>query len=86
MRITFWNLSTNEAMYLKNPKTHNAGIAFNKSFMALLEKRDGRNYLSLYHFPSLNLLISHDLRDLSDPADIHWVLENGMIFVWESAC
>lgn len=49
MRITFWNLGTQEAVYLRNPKSHNKGIAFHKNFMALLEKREGKNYLSMYH-------------------------------------
>lgn len=47
MRITFWNLKTMEAVYIKNPKRHDRGLQFNKSFMALLETRDNKNYLSL---------------------------------------
>jgi len=43
MRITFWDLSTNTAIYLKSPKMHDRGIAFNKNFMAILEKREGKN-------------------------------------------
>lgn len=53
--------------------------------MALLEKREGKDWLSIYHYPSLNMLISHNLTEIHDSDDIHWNQENGMITVWESA-
>jgi len=54
--------------------------------MALLEKRDGKEWVSIYHYPSLNLLVSHALGDLQDADDLEWNEDNGIITVWETSC
>jgi len=53
--------------------------------MALLEKRDGKDWVSIYQYPSLNLIISHNLTDLTDAENIEWNLQTGIMNIWDSS-
>jgi len=84
--MTFWDLNAAQGVYIKNPKFHDRGIQFLENFVALLERRDGKDWISIYHFPSINLLVSHNLNDLNDVDDISWNKYSGVIFAYESSC
>ncbi|XP_062821694.1 WD repeat-containing protein WRAP73 isoform X2 [Anolis carolinensis] len=82
LRITVWSLCTKSVSYIKYPKACQQGIAFTKDgrYMALAERRDCKDYVSLFVCSDWQLLrykvllYSLDGRLLSTYSAYNWSL------------
>lgn len=71
-------------LIIKGPKYPDKGCSFTKDeqFMALLEKRDTKDALSVYSCIKWKLLNVIAL-ETNDASDLLWSYDNTMILVWD---
>ncbi|XP_060614719.2 WD repeat-containing protein WRAP73 [Anolis sagrei] len=85
LRITVWSLCTKSVSYIKYPKDCQQGIAFTKNgrYMALAERRDCKDYISLFVCSDWQLL-RHFETETQDMAGIEWAPNGCVLAVWDS--
>ena len=86
LRLTVWSLVDKSASYIRNPKfAGDKGLCFSSDgkFMALAERRDGKDYIGIYYCGNWSLM-HHFQVDTFDLADIAWSKDNTSIIVWDS--
>lgn len=85
LRITVWSLCTKSVSYIKYPKVCQQGVAFTRDgrYMALAERRDCKDYVSLFVCGDWQLL-RHFETETQDIAGIEWAPNSCVLAVWES--
>ncbi|KAL8198506.1 UNVERIFIED_CONTAM: WD repeat-containing protein wrap73 [Gekko kuhli] len=85
LRITVWSLCTKSVSYIKYPKACQQGIAFTKDgrYMALAERRDCKDYISLFVCSDWQLLRHFDT-ETQDVAGIEWAPNGCVLAVWDT--
>nr|XP_056721356.1 WD repeat-containing protein WRAP73 isoform X1 [Euleptes europaea] len=85
LRITVWSLCTKSVSYIKYPKACQQAIAFTKDgrYMALAERRDCKDYVSLFVCNDWQLLRHFDT-ETQDIAGIEWAPNGCVLAVWDT--
>uniref|UniRef100_A0A8D2F9W8 WD repeat containing, antisense to TP73 n=1 Tax=Theropithecus gelada TaxID=9565 RepID=A0A8D2F9W8_THEGE len=85
LRITVWSLCTKSVSYIKYPKACLQGIAFTRDgrYMALAERRDCKDYVSIFVCSDWQLLRHFDT-DTQDLTGIEWAPNGCVLAVWDS--
>uniref|UniRef100_A0A3Q3X0W0 Uncharacterized protein n=1 Tax=Mola mola TaxID=94237 RepID=A0A3Q3X0W0_MOLML len=85
LRITVWSLCTKAVSYIKYPKACQKGIDFSRdgSYMALAERRDCKDYVSVFVCDDWHLL-RHFETETQDLAGLEWSPNGCVLAVWDS--
>uniref|UniRef100_A0A4W3HCS8 WD repeat containing, antisense to TP73 n=2 Tax=Callorhinchus milii TaxID=7868 RepID=A0A4W3HCS8_CALMI len=85
LRITVWSLCTKSVSYIKYPKVCQHGMDFTKDghYMALAERRDCKDYISIFVCSEWQLLRHFDT-ETQDLAGIEWSPNSCVLAVWDS--
>ncbi|XP_005404204.1 PREDICTED: WD repeat-containing protein WRAP73 isoform X2 [Chinchilla lanigera] len=85
LRITVWSLCTKSVSYIKYPKACQQGITFTRDgrYMALAERRDCKDYVSIFVCSDWQLLRHFDT-DTQDLAGMEWAPNGCVLAVWDS--
>ncbi|KAM7139263.1 WD repeat-containing protein WRAP73 [Macrochelys suwanniensis] len=85
LRITVWSLCTKSVSYIKYPKACQHGIAFTKDgrYMALAERRDCKDFISLFVCSDWQLLRHFDT-ETQDLSGIEWAPNGCVLAVWDT--
>nr|XP_036855650.1 WD repeat-containing protein WRAP73 isoform X5 [Manis javanica] len=85
LRITVWSLCTKSVSYIKYPKACQQGISFTRDgrYMALAERRDCRDHVSVFVCSDWQLLRHFDA-DTQDLAGIEWAPNGCVLAVWDT--
>ncbi len=86
LRLTVWSLVDKSTSYIRNPKfAGDRGLCFSSDgkFMALAERRDGKDYVGIYYCGDWTLM-QHFQVETFDLVDIAWSKDNTSIVVWDS--
>lgn len=85
LRITLWSLSAKSVSYIKYPKPCQQGISFTRDgrHMALAERRDCKDYISIFVCNDWRLLRHFDT-DTQDLDGIAWAPNGCILAVWDS--
>uniref|UniRef100_A0A8C6CV47 WD repeat containing, antisense to TP73 n=1 Tax=Moschus moschiferus TaxID=68415 RepID=A0A8C6CV47_MOSMO len=85
LRITVWSLCTKSVSYIKYPKACQQGITFTRDgrYLALAERRDCRDYVSIFVCSDWQLLRHFDT-DTQDLAGIEWAPNGCVLAAWDS--
>jgi hypothetical protein len=88
LRTTVWSLVEQAAVaYIRNPKLiPPKGISFtnNKKFMALAERRDLKDWVSIYYAGNDWKLVNTFEVETFDLHDLMWTREDTAILVWDT--
>lgn len=84
LRITVWSLCTKSVSYIKYPKACQQGIDFSKDgrYMALAERRDCKDYISIFVCSDWQLLRHFDT-ETQDLSGIEWSPSGCVLAVWD---
>lgn len=88
LRATVWSLVEQKAIaYLKNPKLlppKGYSVTKNKKFIAIAERKEAKDWVSIYHTGNeWKLIITFEV-DTFDLADLMWCKEDSSILVQDS--
>ncbi|RDD42428.1 WD repeat-containing protein WRAP73 [Trichoplax sp. H2] len=85
LRITVWSLVNKSVSYLKFPKSIPKAINFTSDgcYMALAERRDCKDHISILACKSWNLLKNFQI-DTNDMAGLAWSSNGHILCVWDS--
>ncbi|KAI9297948.1 WD40 repeat-like protein [Neoconidiobolus thromboides FSU 785] len=85
LRISIWSLCDKKVKYINCPKFYNKGISYRNDdlYMALLERKDGKDYLGIYNTVTWSLRKHFQLETI-DAANISWSQDGQFIAVWDS--
>ncbi|KAM4807358.1 WD repeat-containing protein WRAP73 isoform X1 [Urocitellus parryii] len=85
LRITVWSLCTKSVSYIKYPKACQQGVTFTRDgrYMALAERRDCKDYVSIFVCSDWQLLRHFDT-DTQDLAGIEWAPNGCVLAVWDT--
>ncbi|XP_047277617.1 WD repeat-containing protein WRAP73 isoform X3 [Homo sapiens] len=85
LRITVWSLCTKSVSYIKYPKACLQGITFTRDgrYMALAERRDCKDYVSIFVCSDWQLLRHFDT-DTQDLTGIEWAPNGCVLAVWDT--
>ncbi|KAI8636550.1 WD40-repeat-containing domain protein [Parasitella parasitica] len=85
LRIAIWNLSTTVMKFINHAKYSEKGIETspNGEHTAIIEKYDGKDYVSIYHANSFILLQRFEL-DTVDVENIKWSPNSMYIAAWDA--
>nr|XP_012316411.1 WD repeat-containing protein WRAP73 isoform X2 [Aotus nancymaae] len=85
LRITVWSLCTKSVSYIKYPKACLQGTTFTRDgrYMALAERRDCKDYVSIFVCSDWQLLRHFDT-DTQDLTGIEWAPNGCVLAVWDS--
>uniref|UniRef100_H3D349 WD repeat containing, antisense to TP73 n=1 Tax=Tetraodon nigroviridis TaxID=99883 RepID=H3D349_TETNG len=85
LRITVWSLCTKAVSYIKYPKACQKGMDFSRdgSYMALAERRDCKDYVSVFVCDDWHLL-RHFETETQDLAGLEWSPNGCVLAVWDS--
>uniref|UniRef100_A0AAY5KIF1 WD repeat containing, antisense to TP73 n=1 Tax=Esox lucius TaxID=8010 RepID=A0AAY5KIF1_ESOLU len=85
LRITVWSLCTKAVSYIKYPKACQKGMDFSRDgcYMALAERRDCRDYVSVFVCEDWHLL-RHFETETQDMAGVEWSPNSCVLAVWDS--
>jgi hypothetical protein len=85
LRVTVWSLVNKTVSYIKYPKQCQQGLQFSADgkFLALAERRDCKDLISLFDCHSWQLIKHFDV-DTEDLAGIQWSPDGRVLCVWES--
>lgn len=86
LRITLWSLSDKNVSYIKYPKLARGGLDFTSdgSFMALAERRDCKDCVSLFDCEQWKLVRNFPV-DTNDLVGLKWSPDDRILCVWESS-
>nr|XP_008998548.1 WD repeat-containing protein WRAP73 isoform X1 [Callithrix jacchus] len=85
LRITVWSLCTKSVSYIKYPKACLQGTTFTRDgrYMALAERRDCKDYVSIFVCSDWQLLRHFDT-DTQDLTGIEWAPNGCVLAVWDT--
>ncbi|XP_077167214.1 WD repeat-containing protein WRAP73 isoform X2 [Paroedura picta] len=83
LRITVWSLCTKSVSYIKYPKACQQAFTKDGRYMALAERRDCKDYISLFVCSDWQLLRHFDT-ETQDIAGIEWAPNGCVLAVWDS--
>ncbi|XP_040843743.1 WD repeat-containing protein WRAP73 isoform X2 [Ochotona curzoniae] len=85
LRVTVWSLCTKCVSYIKYPKACQQGITFTRDgrYMALAERRDCKDYVSIFVCSDWQLLRHFDT-DTQDLAGIEWAPNGCVLAAWDT--
>eukprot|EP00052_Salpingoeca_macrocollata_P032885 m.6740 g.6740 ORF g.6740 m.6740 type:complete len:436 (+) comp4375_c0_seq1:162-1469(+) len=85
LRTTIWSLISQRSFFIKNPKFPAAGAAFSHdgTFLAVLERYDCRDHLSIYNCNNWDQISSFPV-DTKDAVSLSWSPNDRCICVQES--
>uniref|UniRef100_A0A8C6S089 WD repeat containing, antisense to Trp73 n=1 Tax=Nannospalax galili TaxID=1026970 RepID=A0A8C6S089_NANGA len=85
LRITVWSLCTKSVSYIKYPKACQQGITFTRDgrYLALAERRDCRDYVSIFVCSDWQLLRHFDT-DTQDLTGMEWAPNGCVLAVWDT--
>ncbi|XP_051027280.1 WD repeat-containing protein WRAP73 isoform X2 [Acomys russatus] len=85
LRITVWSLCTKSVSYIKYPKACQQGITFTRDgrYLALAERRDCRDYVSIFVCSDWQLLRHFDT-DTQDLTGIEWAPNGCVLAAWDT--
>ncbi|XP_053705801.1 WD repeat-containing protein WRAP73 isoform X1 [Synchiropus splendidus] len=85
LRITVWSLCTKAVSYIKYPKACHKGMDFTRdgSYMALAERRDCKDYVSVFVCDDWHLL-RHFETETQDLCGLEWSPNGCVLAVWDS--
>lgn len=85
LKATIYNLSTKTQSIFRNPKYIDKGYGFshNGKFLALAERREGKDYVGIYFIGDWKLL-NFFQTDTFDLADLVWSPDDAVIAVWDT--
>eukprot|EP01116_Phalansterium_solitarium_P013688 TRINITY_DN31089_c0_g1_i1.p1 TRINITY_DN31089_c0_g1~~TRINITY_DN31089_c0_g1_i1.p1 ORF type:complete len:435 (+),score=-30.91 TRINITY_DN31089_c0_g1_i1:109-1413(+) len=85
VRLTVWSLLDRATFYIKNPKFSSQGLSFSPDgkMMALAERKDCKDFVSLFSCDSWELLRQFKT-DTLDLADLVWSRDGRSICVWDT--
>ncbi|CEP09942.1 hypothetical protein [Parasitella parasitica] len=85
LRIAIWNLSTTMMKFMNHTKYSEKGIETSPDgkYIAIIEKHDGKDYISIYHANSFILLQRFEL-DTVNVENIKWSPNNMYIAAWDN--
>ncbi|KAK6176062.1 hypothetical protein SNE40_014418 [Patella caerulea] len=85
IRITVWSLLSKSVSYIRYPKQCEKSVAFsnNGKFMALAERRDCSDFISIFACDNWTLLKNFEC-DTEDLAGVNWSPNDWVLCVWES--
>lgn len=83
--MTLWSLVSKTISYIKYPKLAQGGLDFSKNgkYMALVERRDCKDYISLFHCGDWQLVRNFPI-DTKDVAGLAWSPDGRVLCVWDS--
>ena len=88
LRATVWSLVEGKATaYIRNPKLvppKGISITKNKKFIAIIERREAKDWVSIYHTMGEWKMVNTFEVDTFDAADISWCKEDTSIMVYDS--
>lgn len=85
-KVSIYNLTDKSMAYIKSPKlSSQKGFSFSSDgkFMALLEKHDCKDYLSVYYTRDWKMVNTFAL-DLFDTVEIKWSPNNAYLTAWDN--
>uniref|UniRef100_T1IJE1 WD repeat-containing protein WRAP73 n=1 Tax=Strigamia maritima TaxID=126957 RepID=T1IJE1_STRMM len=85
VRITVWSLVNKSVSYIKYPKSIEMNMSFsqNGNYLALLERRNCKDYVTIFSCSSWQLL-KHFEPDMNDAAGISFAPDGNCMCIWES--
>ncbi|XP_031235541.1 WD repeat-containing protein WRAP73 isoform X4 [Mastomys coucha] len=85
LRITVWSLCTKSVSYIKYPKACPQGLTFTRDgrYLALAERRDCRDYVSIFVCSDWQLLRHFDT-DTQDLTGIEWAPNGCVLAAWDT--
>lgn len=85
LRITLWSLISKSVAYIKHPKLLQGGLDFSgdSKFMALAERRDCKDYISVFECSSWQLC-KHFPVATDDLVGLKWSPDGQVLCIWES--
>ena len=86
LRLTLWSLVNKTVSYIKYPKLTQGGLEFSPDghCMALAERRECKDYLSIFDADKWNL-VHHFQLNTKDLAGLSWSPTGSVICVWDSS-
>uniref|UniRef100_T1IZC9 Uncharacterized protein n=1 Tax=Strigamia maritima TaxID=126957 RepID=T1IZC9_STRMM len=93
VRITVWSLVNKSVSYIKYPKSIEMNMSFsqNGNYLALLERRNCKDYVTIFSCSSWQLLktvfncsFQHFEPDMNDAAGISFAPDGNCMCIWES--
>jgi len=88
LRATVWSLVESKATaFIRNPKLvppKGISITKNKKFMAILERREAKDWVAIYYTVADWKLVNTFEVDTFDAADVSWCKEDTSIMVYDS--
>lgn len=85
-KVSIYNLVDKQMAYIKAPKINSTkGSTFTSDgkFMALIEKHDCKDYLTIYFTHGWSMVNSFQL-DLFDAVEVRWAPNNSYLVVWDN--
>ncbi|KAG5838690.1 hypothetical protein ANANG_G00226270 [Anguilla anguilla] len=85
LRVTVWSLCTKSVSYIKYPKACQKGVDFSRDgrYMALAERRDCKDYISLFVCGDWQLL-RHFETETQDLSGLEWSPNGCVLAVWDT--
>lgn len=85
LRITVWSLVNKSVSYIKHPKPCPFGMDFTKNgkYLAVAERRDCKDFVSIFDCTSWQLL-KHIDTETDDLGGLQWSPDGNVLCVWES--
>lgn len=85
LRLTIWSLVDKSTCFINSPKHNDKGLCFtsNNYFMALLERKEGKDYIGLYYISDWSL-VSHFQIESVDAQDMIVSKDDAVLVVWDS--
>ncbi|XP_040049318.1 WD repeat-containing protein WRAP73 [Gasterosteus aculeatus] len=85
LRVTVWSLCTKAVSYIKYPKVCQKGADFSRDgcYMALAERRDCKDYVSVFVCDDWHLL-RHFETETQDLSGLEWSPNGCVLAVWDS--
>ncbi|EGD72033.1 hypothetical protein PTSG_00050 [Salpingoeca rosetta] len=85
LRVTIWSLVAQQTHYFKFPKFAGKGLGFtsNGKFMAVLERSEGRDFVSIITCESWQV-VRRFQTETSDATDLTWSPDDHHLCIWDS--
>nr|CAG8437462.1 5836_t:CDS:10 [Entrophospora candida] len=83
--ITIWSLTTKNTFYIQSPKYYDKGFDFRKDgrYFALIERREGRDYIGIYNCEKSWLLTKLFPVETSELENLAWSPDGKFIAAWD---
>ena len=86
IKLGIWSIiEETQPQYISLPKFSHRGLSFssNNSFMALIERKDNKDYIGVYFIGDFSLL-NHFILNTTDAQDVIWSKDNTALITYDS--